>query len=179
MQHHLCRTLAHYAIYLASKLKLPICSSKETFVLDFAHSLWNKEGKYTWATGGKDSAVEEDDCLAEDSGLDDDFPLTDIEKWPLHLTEYYASQTNPPHHDRSASDFGTTSTPNVVVVDITTTEYYGLGSVINPGPYCALPLELPKLIGSLDLSCGHIEAVYSEQNWGCWAVWDMEGSFLV
>ncbi|PMD33109.1 hypothetical protein L207DRAFT_639814 [Hyaloscypha variabilis F] len=46
MQHHLCRTLAHYIIYLSSKLGLPIASTKEKFILEFAHSLWNKESQY-------------------------------------------------------------------------------------------------------------------------------------
>ncbi|KAE9365634.1 hypothetical protein N431DRAFT_286554, partial [Stipitochalara longipes BDJ] len=53
MQHHLCRTLAHYTIYLASKLGLPISSTKEKFILEFAHSMWNKESQYVWTTRGE------------------------------------------------------------------------------------------------------------------------------
>ncbi|KAN0089708.1 hypothetical protein V8E51_019968 [Hyaloscypha variabilis] len=60
MQHHLCRMLAHYTIYLGSKLRLPIDSDKEKLILEFAHSLWKKEGEYLWRTSGEDPWLNKD-----------------------------------------------------------------------------------------------------------------------
>lgn len=48
MQEHLCRTLAHFAVYIAEKLELSITVSEEKFLLDAAHARWNREGKFTW-----------------------------------------------------------------------------------------------------------------------------------
>jgi len=61
MQHHLCRMLAHYTIYLGSKLRLPIDSNKEKLILEFAHSFWKKEGEYL--------IVNNDNDLGEDPWL--------------------------------------------------------------------------------------------------------------
>jgi hypothetical protein len=50
MQQHLCRILAHYTVYLGTKLGLPIFKKVEPFILDAAHSMWNKESRFVWIT---------------------------------------------------------------------------------------------------------------------------------
>lgn len=91
MQQHLCRTLAHYAVYLAAKLGLPIQSSKEQFVLECAHSMWNKEGCFTWITREEEcgEGLEEED--PEGLFLEDDISRIDVDRWAFHLSEYYST----------------------------------------------------------------------------------------
>jgi hypothetical protein len=50
MQEHLCRMLAHYVVYLGSKISLQILGSTERRVLEAAHKRWGKEGRYLWHT---------------------------------------------------------------------------------------------------------------------------------
>jgi hypothetical protein len=50
MQKHLCRMLAHYAIYLGSKLGLPFVGYVERFIIEGAHAKWNRERLFLWVT---------------------------------------------------------------------------------------------------------------------------------
>jgi len=50
MQDHLCQILAHYVIYLGSKLDLPISSDTERFILEAATRRWEKKGCFLWST---------------------------------------------------------------------------------------------------------------------------------
>lgn len=148
MQHHLCRTLAHYAIYLAVKLGLPIPSSKERFVLESAHRLWNKEGHFIWTAMSKDQVEDEDDKEIDTSSLTYDYSRIDVDKWAFHLSEYYSTsnhssfqaQHNQPYHDFSNAP-DPTGSPNVVIVDITATEHHSqddVGSIGKADLFCPL-----------------------------------------
>jgi hypothetical protein len=50
MQKHLCRTLAHYVIYLGGKLGLPFVGNVERFIIEDAHAKWNRERLFSWVT---------------------------------------------------------------------------------------------------------------------------------
>jgi hypothetical protein len=50
VQEHLCRMLAHYIVYLGSKISLQIPGSTERRVMEAAHRRWGKEGRYVWRT---------------------------------------------------------------------------------------------------------------------------------
>jgi hypothetical protein len=60
MQYHLCQILAHYLIFLGSRLALPIPKGVEQFILEAAPSRWNKQGIFDWMTG-----YDEEDDLSE------------------------------------------------------------------------------------------------------------------
>lgn len=100
MQQHLCLTLAHYTVYLGTKLGLPIPSNKEQFVLEAAHSMGNKEGRFVWATTEEDHVEDEDDEL-----LMDDYSKIDFDKWAFHLSEYYATGENFGTENQQSYDF--------------------------------------------------------------------------
>jgi hypothetical protein len=165
MQHHLCRTLAHYAIYLAVKLGLPIPSGKERFILESAHRLWSKEGHFVWTTISKDQVEDEDDKEIDTSSLTYDYSRIDVDKWAFHLSEYYSTgnhsssqaQHNQPYHDFSSAP-DPTSSPNVVIVDITTTEYRRQEDVGS--------------IGEADLFEPLFHPLRMEDIVGCWPVWN-------
>jgi len=48
MQDHLCQILAHYVVYLGSRLNLPIRSQVSRFILEAASARWYKEGNFKW-----------------------------------------------------------------------------------------------------------------------------------
>ena len=59
MQNHLCQILAHYIVYIGSKLSLPIASHTEKFIIEAATSRWHKEGVFLWSTpSGHDARLE-------------------------------------------------------------------------------------------------------------------------
>jgi hypothetical protein len=193
MQHHLCRTLAHYAIYLAMKLELPIPSSKERFVLESAHSLWNKEGHFVWTTMGKGQVEDEDDKELDTSSLTYDYSRIDVDKWAFHLSEYYstgnhsssqAQQNQADHKFSYAPD--PTGSPNVVVVDTTTTDYHRQGLVGSIGEADLFgplfqPLmiaeRVPQVQGSI---CGYVAEPFTE-SFVCTSgrVWGIQNFLLV
>jgi hypothetical protein len=47
-QEFLCKILAHYVVFIASKLRLPITTSVEQFILQTSHARWHKEGLFSW-----------------------------------------------------------------------------------------------------------------------------------
>jgi hypothetical protein len=49
MQNHLCKTLAHFVLFIGSKLGLSIHSTAEQTLLDGADSQWKKEASFVWA----------------------------------------------------------------------------------------------------------------------------------
>jgi hypothetical protein len=61
MKTHLCRILAHYAVYIGSLLKLPIAGHAEQFILEAAHTRWNKEGIFQWTTNYPEDEEETDE----------------------------------------------------------------------------------------------------------------------
>jgi hypothetical protein len=72
MQSFLCQILAHYVIYLGSQLKLCITSGADQFILQAAHTRWNKQGIFQWRTAldeGSEETLEQG--LAQDFDLDD------------------------------------------------------------------------------------------------------------
>jgi hypothetical protein len=50
MQNHLCQILAHYVVYIGSKLNLPIANDADRFILEAAPKRWHKEGIFRWLT---------------------------------------------------------------------------------------------------------------------------------
>jgi hypothetical protein len=48
MQKHLCMTLAHFIVFIGSKLELPIHSTAERSFLNGAHVRWQKDGSFLW-----------------------------------------------------------------------------------------------------------------------------------
>jgi hypothetical protein len=48
MQGHLCTTLAHFIVFIGSKLGLPIHSNAERSLLNGAHVQWQKDGSFLW-----------------------------------------------------------------------------------------------------------------------------------
>jgi hypothetical protein len=110
MQKHLCRTLAHYTIFLGSKLGLPIPSNMERFILDAAHLMWNKEGCFVWAIIDKDHTAEDPEEQV-DSIIDDEYFRTNVDNWAFHLSEYYSTQGYPDSQDPNQfrADFDSSS----------------------------------------------------------------------
>jgi len=47
-QEFLCKILAHYLVFIASRLKLPISGSLAQHLLSAAHKKWHKEGFFSW-----------------------------------------------------------------------------------------------------------------------------------
>lgn len=47
-QEFLCKILAHYVVFISSKLKLAIPAHVEHFILEAAHTRWRKEGFFSW-----------------------------------------------------------------------------------------------------------------------------------
>jgi hypothetical protein len=78
MQKHLCRTLAHYAIFIGSKLGLPFVGHVERFIIEAAHARWNREGRFSWLT--KETLPENDETGHELEA-----------KWPVFLTDFYSA----------------------------------------------------------------------------------------
>jgi hypothetical protein len=113
MQQHLCRTLAHYTIYLATKLGLPIPSNKERFVLQSAHSVWNKEGHFVWTTETEDEIEdEEEEEQPEDALLNDDYSLDEFDRWKFHISHNYPTgkpSNSQIRHDRFSDNFSSAS----------------------------------------------------------------------
>jgi hypothetical protein len=64
MQEHLCRTLAHFVVLLGSKLGLPISADAERFILDAAHTRWQKEERFLWLPAVEDDEDDEDPDFA-------------------------------------------------------------------------------------------------------------------
>jgi len=61
-QYHLCQILAHYVIYLGSRLKLPIANGADEFILKAAPARWHKEGSFQWGTPqDNESALDTED----------------------------------------------------------------------------------------------------------------------
>jgi len=50
MQNHLCQILAHYVVYIGSRLHLPIANDADRFILEAAPKRWHKEGIFRWLT---------------------------------------------------------------------------------------------------------------------------------
>jgi hypothetical protein len=157
MQEHLCRTLAHYAVYLSFKLGLPIQGSKEQFVLEFAHSMWNKEGHFVWTTREEEHSDDADDAPV----LEDDFSRIDVDKWAFHLSEYYSTghfNSSQSQHEKTSNDFnpeqgfeGLIGPPTIQEVPRWHCGYVpDLGS--NTDSICSptLPLKIPKALGIFD-----------------------------
>jgi hypothetical protein len=79
----------------------------------------------------KDQVEDEDDKEIDTSSLTYDYSRIDVDKWAFHLSEYYSTgnqsnsqaQHNQPYHDFSDVP-DPTGSPNVVIVDITATEYH-------------------------------------------------------
>jgi hypothetical protein len=74
MRSHLCQILAHYVVYLGSKLNLPIASHVEKFILKAAPQMWHKQGLFWWNTvpvqelrRDNDSKLDENDPNADRS----------------------------------------------------------------------------------------------------------------
>ncbi len=148
MPHHLCCTLAHYAVYLAVKLGLPIPSSKERFILESALRLWNKEGYFIWTIMSKDQVEGEDEKQIDPSSLTYDYSRIDADKWAFHLSKYYSTSThssfqaqqNQQHQDFSNAP-DPIGSPNGVIVDITATEHHrqeDVGSIGKADLFCPL-----------------------------------------
>jgi hypothetical protein len=53
MQNHLCQILAHYVVYIGTKLNLPIGNDTERFILEGAPRRWHKEGIFLWSNASK------------------------------------------------------------------------------------------------------------------------------
>jgi hypothetical protein len=49
MRDHLCQILAHFIIYLGSRLDLQIDHRAEQFIIESAAARWYKEGFFEWA----------------------------------------------------------------------------------------------------------------------------------
>lgn len=49
MRDHLCQILAHFIIYLGSRLDLQIDHRAEQFIIEGAAARWHKEGFFEWA----------------------------------------------------------------------------------------------------------------------------------
>jgi hypothetical protein len=49
MRDHLCQILAHFIIYLGSRLDLQIEHRAEQFIIEGAAARWHKEGCFEWA----------------------------------------------------------------------------------------------------------------------------------
>lgn len=64
MQSHICQILAHYILYLGSRLDLPIGSGIDQFILEAASSRWHKQGAFDWRT------VEEDDEYSDEPNFE-------------------------------------------------------------------------------------------------------------
>ncbi|PQE25322.1 zn 2cys6 transcription factor protein [Rutstroemia sp. NJR-2017a BBW] len=58
-QEYLCKILAHYMVFLATKLRLPIAEATERQIMIAAHTRWEKEGTFSW--GSSDDELEEED----------------------------------------------------------------------------------------------------------------------
>jgi hypothetical protein len=78
----------------------------ERFILDAAHSMWNKEGRFVWTPADEEGVAEEDDAL-----LNDDYSRIDFDKWAFHLSEYYSTGEDfgSQHETQNPSDFHSTS----------------------------------------------------------------------
>jgi hypothetical protein len=48
MQNHLCKTLAHFVIFIGTKVGISIPVTSEQNLLDLAHNQWQKEKKFLW-----------------------------------------------------------------------------------------------------------------------------------
>jgi hypothetical protein len=103
----------------------------ERFVLDAAHSMWNKEGRFVWTTVDEDHVASEDDEV-DDTLLNDDYSRIDVDKWAFHLSEYYSTGRNfrsqpgdqftPDFHSPTCSSydrsFWTSSINNLLTLDL-------------------------------------------------------------
>jgi hypothetical protein len=174
------------------KLGLSIPSSKERFVLESAHHLWNKEGHFVWTTISKDQIEDEDDKEIDTSSLTYNYSRIDVDKWAFHLSEYYSTgnhsssqaQHNQPYHDFSNAP-DPTGLPNVVIVDITTTEYRkqeNVGSIGEANLFGPLfqPLKIEERVLQ-PFPRGYVVEAFAEHNVGCWqvGVWDAQNFLLV
>jgi hypothetical protein len=54
MQEHLCQFLAHYLVYIGSRLDLPILRNSERIIVDTAHHRWQKQGYFSWLLNNVD-----------------------------------------------------------------------------------------------------------------------------
>ena len=60
MQNHLCQILAHYVVYIGSRLNLPIANDADRFILEAAPKRWHKEGIFRWLTPSAHGQQHED-----------------------------------------------------------------------------------------------------------------------
>lgn len=60
MQSHLSQILAHYVVYIGSRLNLPIANDAERFILEAAPKRWHKEGIFRWLTASEHRQQRED-----------------------------------------------------------------------------------------------------------------------
>lgn len=60
MQSHLCQILAHYVVYIGSRLNLPIANDAERFILEAAPKRWHKERIFRWLTASEQRQQRED-----------------------------------------------------------------------------------------------------------------------
>lgn len=60
MQSHLCQILAHYMVYIGSRLNLPIANDADRFILEAAPKRWHKEGIFRWLTASEHRQQRED-----------------------------------------------------------------------------------------------------------------------
>jgi hypothetical protein len=58
---YLCKILAHYMVFLGTKLKLPIAEATEKHIMMAAHKRWEKEGKFSWGSSIDGILEEEED----------------------------------------------------------------------------------------------------------------------
>ncbi len=69
MQEHLCQTLAHYLLYLGSKLGLSMRKDNERALIDAAPKRWERDGLFSWLI----NQVDDSDSNSEScSGSGDD-----------------------------------------------------------------------------------------------------------
>jgi hypothetical protein len=55
MQEHLCQFLAHYLVYIGSRLDLPMLRKSERIIVDTAHERWQKQGYFSWLLNNVDN----------------------------------------------------------------------------------------------------------------------------
>jgi hypothetical protein len=54
MKTHLCFILAHYMVYIGSRLGLEFSKESEQLILKEAHARWHKEGIFAWLSSEED-----------------------------------------------------------------------------------------------------------------------------
>jgi hypothetical protein len=73
MKSHLCQILAHYVVYLGSRLNLRISNDLEQFILKAAPEKWHKQGRFWWTPDNTARRPEnQGSCTSEVEELDHD-----------------------------------------------------------------------------------------------------------